>query len=115
VLGTSTSISIFSGHALIMSCVDSFQEMPKWNEAGDVLDVPGTQQLVDHVKNEQRLHPVVREPLPSFCERDVAEAAWMPDETAILSFLHGRRVLRRAHLGKLFALNARFVSAANFC
>src|ERR1700757_3073268 len=63
--------------------------MLEWNEPGDVFDVTGAQQLVDHVEDEQRLHPIVGETFPSFGEGDVTEAARMPDETAILGAMHG--------------------------
>src|SRR2546429_1857676 len=76
--------------------------MTKRSEPGDVLDVAGMQQLVDHVKNEQRLHPVVGKPFPSFGERDVAEPARMPKEGAVLGVRHGRRVLGPVRFGKLF-------------
>src|SRR5437016_4404254 len=84
--------------------------MTKQNKSGDVLDVAGMQQLVDHVKNEQRLHPVVGKAFPSFGERDVAEPARMSKEAAIVGVRHGRRVLGPVRFGKLFGLiQRRFV------
>ena len=77
--------------------------MTKRNKSGDVLDVAGMQQLVDHVKNEQRLHPVLGKAFPSFGERDVAEPARMSKEAAIVGVRHGRRVLRTVRFGKPFA------------
>src|SRR5438552_10570821 len=76
--------------------------MTKRNKSGDVLDVAGMQQLVDHVKNQQRLHPVVGKTFPSLGECDVAEPARMSEKGAILGLMHGRRVLRRVRFGKLF-------------
>ncbi len=59
---------------------------------------------MNHVKNEQRLHAVVRKTFPGFSERDVAETARMPKEAAILGVMHGRRVLCSVGFGKLFGL-----------
>src|SRR5438477_554055 len=78
------------------------EKMTKRSESGDVLDVAGMQQLVDHVKNQQRLHPVVGKTFPSLGECDVAEPARMSEKGAILGLMHGRRVLRRVRFGKLF-------------
>ena len=68
--------------------------MAKWTEPGDVLDMSGMQQPVDHVEDKQRLHPIIGETLPGFGESEVAESARMTDEAAILWVVHGRRVLR---------------------
>ena len=78
--------------------------MTKRSEPGDALDVTGMQQLIDHVKNQQRLHPVVGKTFPGFGERDVAEPARVPKESAILGVVHRRRVFRRVGFGKLFGL-----------
>ena len=67
--------------------------MAKWTEPGDVLDVSGVQQSVDHVEHEQRLHPVVGKAFPSFGEGDVGKPARMADEAAILRVVHRGRVL----------------------
>src|SRR5437016_8339024 len=84
--------------------------MTKQNKSGDVLDVAGMQQLVDHVKNEQRLHPVVGKAFPSFGDSDVAEPARMSKEATIVGVRHGRRVLGPVRFGKLFGLiQRRFV------
>src|SRR5690349_6306167 len=80
--------------------------MTKRSEPGDVLDMTGMQQLVDHVKNQQRLHAVVGKAFPSLSERDVAEPARMPKEGAVLRVMHGRSLLRRFRFSKLFALRA---------
>ena len=85
--------------------------MTKRSESGDVLDVAGMQQLVDHVKNEQRLHPVVGKAFPSFGECDVTEPARMSKEGAIVGVRHGRRVLRPVRSGKLFGLAAPVATA----
>ena len=74
--------------------------MAKRTDPGDVLDMSGVQQQVNHVEDEQRLHPVVGEAFPGFGERDVAETAWMPEEAAIFRVMHRRRVLRPAGFGK---------------
>ena len=70
------------------AAIDAFEQVPKWTEPGDVLDVSGVQQSVDHVEHEQRLHAVVGKAFPGFGEGDVAETAWMPDEAAILRIVH---------------------------
>ena len=70
--------------------------MAKWAESGDVLDMSGMQQPVDHVEDKQRLHPIIGETLPGFGKSDVAESARMTDEATILWLVHGRRVLRPA-------------------
>src|ERR1700756_4301726 len=62
--------------------------------------------MVDHVKNQQRLHPVVGEAFPSFGERDVAEPARMSKEGAVLRVMHGRRVLCAVFFGKLFGCSS---------
>jgi len=69
---------------------------------------------VNHVKNEQRLHAVVRKTFPGFSERDVAETARMSDKTAILGVMHSRRVLGSVGFGKLFG-SARFIFFAASC
>ena len=86
-----------------MTAINSFQEMTKRNESGDVFDVAGMQQSVNHVKHEQRLHPVVRETFPCFGERDVAEPTRVSKEAAVLWLVHERRVLPSADFGKLSA------------
>src|SRR2546430_15559081 len=62
--------------------------MAKWTESGDMLDVSGMQQPVDHIEDEQRLHAVVRKTFPGFGEREIAETARMPEEAAILRIMH---------------------------
>src|SRR6266699_2866149 len=74
--------------------------MSKWTEPGDVPDVTGMQQPVDHVEHEQRLHAVVGKAFPGFGEREIAETARVADKAAILRIVHGRRVLRQAEFGK---------------
>ena len=71
-------------------------QVAKWAKPGDVLDVSGMQQPVDHVEDEQRLHPIIGKTFPGFGESDIAESARMTDEAAILWVVHGRRVLRPA-------------------
>ena len=58
--------------------------MAKWTEPGDMLDVWGVEQPVDHVKHEERLHPVIRKALPGFGEGDVSETARVADETTVV-------------------------------
>ena len=65
--------------------------MAKWTEPGDALDMSGVEQSVDHVKDKQRLHPVVGKAFPCFGEGEIGKTARMADEAAILSVVHGRR------------------------
>ncbi len=74
--------------------------MTKWAEPGDALDMSGMKQPVDHVENEQRLHSVIGKAFPSFVEGEIGKTARMSDEAAILSVVHGRRVLRAAGFDK---------------
>src|SRR6266480_3617294 len=63
--------------------------MTKWTEPSNALDVSGMQQSVDHVEDKQRLHSVVGKAFPGFGEREIAEAARMPDEAVIVGITHG--------------------------
>src|SRR5207248_2836216 len=49
-------------------------------EAGDLLDVAGQQQLVDHVQHEQCAHSVVGKPLPSLGESEEGEPLRVAEE-----------------------------------
>ena len=51
-------------------------------EADDVLQVAGTQQLVDHEQHEHGLHTVKRDPVPKFGEAQDGEAARMAEDGA---------------------------------
>ena len=48
--------------------------------ADDVLRMLGQKQVLDHVKNEQCAHPVIREALPHFGKKQEREAARMAEE-----------------------------------
>src|ERR1051326_5754956 len=89
-----------------MSPVKKFQKVPKWTETHDPFNVARLYQAVDHVKHEQGLHPIVGKTFPRFGECDVAEAARMSEEGAILGVMHGRRVLPPLRFGKLFGSGA---------
>jgi hypothetical protein len=57
-------------------------------EAGktaDVLNMPWKQQLVDHVKDDERRHSVEREPFPCFGEGQVEKAPGMAYESGLVS------------------------------
>ena len=71
-----------------MSPINEFQKVPKWSESGDVLDMSRMEQVIDHVKNEERLHPVIGETLPCFGERDVTQPARVADKTAVFGIVH---------------------------
>ena len=60
-----------------------------------VLDVPGKQQPMDHVKNQQHLHAVVGKALPRFRERDITQAARVPEKTAVVWVVHGGELERK--------------------
>ena len=47
---------------------------------------------MDHVKNQQRLHAVVGETLPRFRERDITQAARVPEKTAVVLGHAWRRI-----------------------
>ena len=49
-------------------------------ERRDVFDAPGEQEILDHVKNEQRLHPVIGKALPRLGEGEVPEPARMAEK-----------------------------------
>ena len=60
-------------------------------ERRDVLNAPGQQEILDHVKDEQRLHPVVGKALPRLGEGEVPEPAWMAQEIGHVVFAGERR------------------------
>ena len=66
----------------------TLDQMTERTEASDMIDMRRMQQPIDHVKDEKRLHAIVRESLPRFGERDVGQPARMADETAILRIVH---------------------------
>src|SRR5207249_4986851 len=68
---------------------NALDQVAKRAEPGDVLDVSGVQQSVDHVEHEQRLHAVVGKAFPGLGEGDIAETARMPDEAAIREVVLG--------------------------
>src|SRR5512132_3731287 len=43
----------------------------------DVLDAAGQEEILDHVKDEQRLHAVEGKALPRLGEGEIPEPAWM--------------------------------------
>ena len=60
-------------------------------ERRDVLDAPGQQEILDHVKDEQRLHPVIGKALPRLGEGEVPEPARMAQEIGLVVFAGERR------------------------
>jgi hypothetical protein len=76
------------------AAINALEQVAKWTEPSDVLDVSRVQQSIDHVEDEQRLHSVVGKAFPGFGEREIAETARMPEEAAILRVMHRRRVFR---------------------
>ncbi len=69
--------------------IESTVEMAEAIERDDVFDAPGQQEILDHVKDKQRLHPVVGEAFPRLGEGEIPKPARMAEEI-------GRRVLRRS-------------------
>ena len=49
-------------------------------ERGDVFDPPGEQEILDHVKDEQRLHPVIGKSFPRLGEGEIPKPARMAEE-----------------------------------
>src|ERR1700693_3400893 len=76
------------------AAINALEQVAKWTEPGDALDVSGVQQPVDHVEHEQRLHAIIGKAFPSFGEGEIAKTARMTDEAAILGVVHDRRLLR---------------------
>ena len=74
--------------------------MAEWLEPRDLLDVAGVEEELNHVEDEQGLHPVVGETFPRFGKRDVTETTRVSDETAVLRIVHRGRVLPRLPFGK---------------
>ncbi len=60
-------------------------------EGGDVFDAPGEQEILDHVKDKQRLHPVIGKAFPSLREGEVPKPARMAQETGRVFFAGKRR------------------------
>ena len=82
------------------AAVELLEQTAAEGEAGNVLDVPGQQQLPHHVEHQQRLHAVVGESLPGLGEGEVRQAAWMAEEGVVARGrargVHGTRRVRRA-------------------
>ena len=64
--------------------VDPLEDGAERGEAGDILDMTRQQELLDHVEHQQRLHAVVREPLPSLREGEVAQPARVAEKCTIV-------------------------------
>src|SRR5688572_31613986 len=62
----------------------------KCRKARDVLDVSGQQQVVDHVQDEEARHPVVREALPGFREREEVQTARVDRKSTRLNSSHSQ-------------------------
>ena len=60
-------------------------------EGHDVLDPARVEEIVDHVKGEQRLHTVVGKTFPSFGEGEIPEPAGMAEEIRGVFFAGQRR------------------------
>src|SRR5262245_27361993 len=59
---------------------DRLQCAPERGEPHHGLGVARQQQVLDHVEDEERAHPVVREALPHLGREQEREAAWMAEE-----------------------------------
>jgi hypothetical protein len=66
-------------------------EFAETGERRDVLDPPRLEEVVDHVEDEERLHPVIGKALPRFGEGEEPESARMPEETGLVFFAGQRR------------------------
>jgi hypothetical protein len=61
---------------------DAFDGVAKSAEAGNMLDVPGKQELVDHVEHQQGAHAVIGKALPRLGEGEIGETLRMAEEAA---------------------------------
>ena len=77
-----------------------FDQMAEGLEPRDIFDVARVEEVLDHVKDQKRLHPVVGKPFPRFGKGDVTKATRVTDETAILRIMHRARVLPPTPFGK---------------
>ena len=59
---------------------NAFDRGAKSDEAGDVLDVARSQQLPDHVEDEQRLHPVERDAVPQLGPGQIGQPARLTEQ-----------------------------------
>jgi hypothetical protein len=53
--------------------------------------VPGQEEILDHVEDQQRLHPVVGESFPCLGEGEIPEPARMPEKIGHVIFHAERR------------------------
>src|SRR3954454_24838172 len=66
-------------------------EVTKTGEAEDVFDVAREEEILHHVKDQQRLHPVVGKPFPRLGEGEIPKPAWMPPKVGDMFFAGQRR------------------------
>ncbi len=65
-----------------------------------MLNASRVKEILDHVKDKQRLHSIVREAFPCFGERQIPKPLWMPKEISHMIFRHqGRSIFRLGDRG----------------
>ena len=80
-----------------------FQRGTESRKSADVLDMSRQQQLIYHVKDDQRRHSVIGKSLPSFGEGEVEKTFGVTQEVRFagarqLSFACGQRIVLALHL-----------------
>ena len=73
--------------------IETAIEPAKLSNADDVFDPAREQEILNHVKDKQRLHPVVGKTLPCLGEGEIPEPAWMAEEIG-----HGIFAAKARHL-----------------
>jgi hypothetical protein len=66
--------------------IETNLNFPESGEGRDVLDPSWPEEIVDHVEDEERLHPVVGEAFPGLGEGEVPKPARMPEEIGFVFF-----------------------------
>ena len=67
-------------HRRCERAIQTLEEVPERCEPRDVLEVLRQQQVLREIQHEQRLHTVVREPLPGFREHEIPKATRVPED-----------------------------------
>ncbi len=60
--------------------VETALKLAKAIERRNVFNAPRQQEILDQVKDEQRLHAIIGEAFPRLREREVPESAWVAEE-----------------------------------
>jgi len=85
---------LLGGDARMVDCLD---DALKRRESGDLLDVRREQQRLGHVEDQQRLHPIIREPFERLCRGEERQRLGMAQEGAVVVFRDRcHRILRNS-------------------